>query len=171
MKPSFWQQADHVARNLVPSLLTLLLVLLFAAPMPLPNLGPIVPGVALLAVFHWSIYRPDLLPAPAVFAIGVLQDFLSGGVPGLSAVVLLGVRGVVGSQRRFFLGKSFLVIWWALLMVAVAAGAVTWLLTCLSEWRWVSPEPMVFRNLLTLVLYPVFARLFVGTQRTFLQAE
>src|SRR3546814_2837019 len=38
------------------------------------GLSPIVPALALIGVFFWSVHRPDLMPIWAVFVIGLFQD-------------------------------------------------------------------------------------------------
>ena len=89
-------------------------MLVFAAALPwrLPAFAEVTPAFAVMAVFYWTIYRPERLPYVATFGIGVLQDLLAGTPLGMTALLLLVVQGVVASQRTFFRGKPFLVIWW-----------------------------------------------------------
>ena len=72
----------------------------------------------LMAVYHWAIFRPRLLPAYAVFLAGLLQDILSGAPLGVNALVFLVAYGVVLSQKKFFTGKSFLILWLGFALVA-----------------------------------------------------
>ena len=60
------------------------------ANVPISFLGGLVPSplLALMPVYFWCLVRPDLMPAPAALALGVLDDLLSGGADGhLGAVV------------------------------------------------------------------------------------
>lgn len=171
MTSEIFGRIDLWARNLTPFALTLLLVLLSVVPLPIRGYAQVSPALVLAAVYFWSIHRPDLLPAPAVFAAGLTFDLLSGAPVGMTALVLLLTHSVVVSQRRFFLGKSFLVAWWGFMMVAVAAMAAVWILAMIMQGQLLDPLPTVFRYLLTLCLYPALAVLFVLAQRSFLRQK
>ncbi len=86
--------ADSVARHLIPLLLAIGFVVLGTLPYQIPLLGPVFPAMTLVVVYFWSIYRPELLPAAAVFLVGFFQDVLSGAPLGLSSFVLLLVHWV-----------------------------------------------------------------------------
>ena len=85
-------------------------------PLQLPGYAAISPNFALMAVYYWALHRPSLLPIGAVFLIGLLQDFLSGGFIGQNAAILLVVYIIAVSQARFFYGKSLSsfggALWW-----------------------------------------------------------
>ncbi|MBT3931054.1 MAG: rod shape-determining protein MreD [Rhodospirillaceae bacterium] len=147
---------------------TVLFVVLSCLPIPLPGVGLIAPAIALMAVYYWSIQRPELLPPVAVFIIGFVQDALSGGVLGLSPFVFLLVHALVVSQRRFFLGKSFLLTWWGFSLVAVGAELVLWILASLVAVQLIDPEAMAVQTLLTVALFPCVSWLLVRVHRAFL---
>lgn len=128
MTETVWQRLDQGLRNLVPFALTLAMVLLSAVPWRVSGAGAITPWLALMAVHYWSIYRPDRLPYIAVFAVGLLQDAVSGTPLGLSAMVLVLIRALVFTQRRLFRGKPFVVVWAVFAAVAMLAAVGTWLL-------------------------------------------
>ena len=67
MKSHFWQRIDFIMRSLTPFVLTLVLVVLGQVPLHIPGFAEVAPILPLMAVYHWAIYRPDLLPASAVF--------------------------------------------------------------------------------------------------------
>ena len=106
MRPTFWQRLDAFARNLTPVALTLVLVILNVVPTHIPGIARVLPVLPLISVFYWSIHRPHLVPAPAVFLIGLFQDGLTGAPMGLHALIFLAVQGVVLFQHKFFMGKS-----------------------------------------------------------------
>ncbi len=160
MKTDWVQQADRFLRGLIPSLVTLLLVLASALPWRLPSLVEVTPAFAVMAVFYWTIYRPDRLPYAATFCIGVLQDLLTGTPPGMTALVLLTVQGVIASQRTFFRGKPFLVVWWGFSLVMPAAGLMSWIIGSAYFGAIVPPLPIVVQTALTILLFPVFTALF-----------
>ena len=124
------------------------------------------PMLTLMSVYFWSLHRTDLLPATAVFAIGLFLDILTGLPLGLNAFILLGVFGLCVTQRRFFYNKSFAVIWWGFMVVAAAAMLIEWILMSIYLETLVSPKPIYFRYFLTVALYPPIAWLFVRIQRS-----
>jgi rod shape-determining protein MreD len=169
MQATLWHWLDAWARKLLPFTITAFLVMLSVTPLHIPGLGTVAPALSLMAVYYWAIFRPDLLPAPAVFAIGLFQDILGGLPLGVTALVLLVVFEIVSSQRRFFLGKSFLVMWWGFMLIAAGATAAMWLLLSTLFATPLAPGPAVVQFLLTLALFPCLTWLFIRAQRAFLQ--
>ncbi len=64
-----------------------------------------------MAVYHWTIYRPDLLPPIGLFAVGLAQDLLAGAPVGVGALVLLLARAAVLRYRRYFINRTFPFVW------------------------------------------------------------
>ena len=153
-------RADRLLRGLIPVTVTVVLVFAGSLPWRLPALVEVMPAFAVMAVFYWTIYRPDRLPYAATFAIGVFQDFLAGTPLGMTALVLLTVQGVVASQRTFFRGKPFLVIWWGFSMVMPAAGLLGWIIGSACLGSFVPLLPIIVQVVLTTLLFPVFATFF-----------
>jgi rod shape-determining protein MreD len=122
-----------------------------------------------MAVYYWSIYRPDLLPLGATFFVGIVQDTLDGTPLGLSSLILVLVQGVVVSQRRFFHGKAFLVEWWGFMLVAPGAIVISWVFASLYYGVLASPRPLGFQLLMTIVLYPCLTWLFARVQHYLLR--
>ena len=118
MTAAVWGYLDRGLRGLTPFVLTIGLVLISVLPIPVPGTGPITPALTLMAVYYWSVHRPDLLPIAATFIVGVVQDTLSGAPLGMTSLVLLSVQGVVMAQYRFFSGKTFMIEWWGFLIIA-----------------------------------------------------
>ena len=168
MKPSIWHRLDALARRLTPFGITLILVLASVVPLHMPAYARVAPVLPLMAVYHWAMHRPELLPAYAVFMIGFLQDVLMGMPIGINIVVFLTVYGVVLSQRRFFAGKSFLVAWLGFALVAAAAAAETWILVSAFHVTVIDARAVTVQYLLTLGCFPVFAWFFLLWQQSVL---
>lgn len=169
MKPTLWHRLDNIARRWTPFLLTLALVLIGLLPLHIPGFARVVPMLPLIAVYHWAVYRPEWLPVQAVFLIGLLQDILSGAPLGVNALVYLIVYGVVVSQDRFFVGKSFLIVWVGFALVAAGAEAVSWLLISLYNVTVIEPQAAAYQYLMTLGSFPLIAWLFMRWQRAVLR--
>ena len=171
MKPSLWQRLDVLARQLTPFALTLILVVLSVVPTHLPGYARVAPMLALMAVYHWTVYRPDLLPAFAVFGLGLLQDSLSGMPMGVNVLVFLTVHGVVLLQRRFFTGKSFVIQWLGFNLVAAAAAAETWILMSAFYVTPMEPTAVLYQYVVTVGCFPLLAWALARWQQTFLRLE
>ena len=170
MKSDLWYRFETAVRGLTPFIITLSLAMLTVVPLRIPDFAPVTPALTLIAVFYWSIYRPDLLPMAAVFGIGLFQDALAGTPLGLTALVLITVQYVLISQRRFFHGKTFLVEWWGFMLVAPGAAFAGWLLASLYFGVLVAPRPLGFQLLLSVALYPCLAWLFARAQHYLLRS-
>lgn len=171
MKSSIWLRLDIVARRLTPLLLTLMLVVLSQVPMQLPATTPIAPAFAVISVYFWGLHQPDVLPAPVVFAVGLFQDILGGLPIGLNAFILLALYGLVVSQRRYFFGKSFGVLWWGFATAAVVIGALQWAVMSLLSGQVLAILPIAIEQMTAAALYPVIAYIFVLTHRSILRED
>jgi rod shape-determining protein MreD len=144
-----------VAR-MMPGTTTFLFTLLSLLPFPVPSFGSIAPSFALMAVFHWTVYRPDLLPPGAVFVAGLLLDLLNGTpYVGLSALALLLVRTAVLNQRRIFSHRPFSVLWLGFFGAAAGAFALEWAFVSLMQVEFLAPRPFVFQTLITAACFPI----------------
>jgi len=157
MKPAFWQRLDLWARNISPVGLTVVLILINVIPTHIPSYASVVPQLALMAVFHWTVFRPDLFPIWAIFIIGILQDSLSGAPMGLNTMVFLTVYGVILGQRRFFLGKTFFVEWLGFSIIAAGAAFQAWVLLSAYHVYLIAPGPVLFQYFMTIGFYPILA--------------
>lgn len=155
MKAATWRRLDQLARQLVPFTLTFLLVMLAAVPLRVPHLQPIAPALSLIAVFYWILYRPDLMPTAAAFLLGLTQDTLSGAPLGVHAAIFVLVHLAVTTQRRFFLGKSFAVLWLGFALVAMGALFLSWVLLALFHLAVPPPVPFAIQALTTIGSFPL----------------
>lgn len=160
MRSGLWHRFEGAVRGLLPFILTMALVMLSVVPLRIPDFAPVTPSLTVIAVYYWSIHRPDLLPLAAVFGIGLFQDALSGTPLGMTSLVLILVQTIVVTQRRFFHGKSFLVEWCGFMLVAPVVALAGWLLASIYYTSLVAIEPLGFQLLLSLALYPCLALVF-----------
>jgi rod shape-determining protein MreD len=167
VKQSFWLRLDLFARSLFPCLVTLGFVLLGSAPLRVPELSAVMPALSLIAVYHFTIHHPRLLPYWATFLIGILQDLISGIPPGVSVIVLLTVQAVIRARYRYFATAGFSLNWCNFLLLSAAAFMIGWLLTSIGFMRVLDPRPAVFQYLLTGAVYPVLAWLIMRVRKTF----
>jgi len=158
LRMNFW------LRGAVPGLLAVGLLLFSVLPLGLPYFGDVRPLLILIAVFYWSIFWPELMPAILVFSIGLGFDLLAGGPPGIMALVLLLVRGVCVNQHRPIVGQTFVVGWLGFALIAVGAYLVLWLLHSIYYFTLFDPRPLVGQFVITVLFYPLVAWAFTMVQ-------
>jgi len=146
---------DGRVRALVPLATALVAVLADVLPLRDGTATGVTPLWTLCVAFFWSLYRPDLFGAGAAFATGFASDALAGLPLGLTSLVLLLVRHVAIAQHRFFVARSFPVIWCCFLLLAAAALVLRWGLCCLWWGRLFAPQGLAVELLVTLAVYPV----------------
>lgn len=169
MSPQFSQQLDHWARKMAPIVSTFALLIVGTIPLPIPNYSMIAPSLTIMAVFCWALWRPELMPYFAVFAIGLFEDLLRGTPFGVCALALLFVQATVRSHSRMLYGKSFEILWLGFVLVAGAATVLRWMIMSLMNDTLVGPEPVLFHYLATAALFPLLATVFLRMQQTILK--
>jgi rod shape-determining protein MreD len=171
MKPTFWHRVDRFARDLTPFALTFVLLVINAIPFHIPGFAQVAPLLSLIGIYFWAVYRPDLMPAAAVFLIGILHDFLAGLPVGVSALIFLVVLGAALAQRSFFFGKSFVIVWIGFIFVAAGALALEWLLLSVISGELIQVRSALYQFGLTVAFFPVLSWMFTRWQQAFLQVE
>jgi rod shape-determining protein MreD len=111
---------------LIPLLCGLLFV--FLANIPISLLGGLVPPplLALVPVYFWCLVRPDLMTPAAALTIGIAEDLLSGGPPGVWTLAFVLTYVLVARQRDSFAGLSGLVAVVGFAAATAFACAIAW---------------------------------------------
>src|SRR5260221_3993390 len=76
------------AARLVPVVTLVVAAIATILPVRVPGYAALTPAFTLMAVYHWTIYRPDLLPPLALVAVRLAEDLLTGA-PGCTRALLL----------------------------------------------------------------------------------
>ena len=165
MQPTLLQSLDLSARRALPAALTLLLMLVALTPTNVPGLSPVMPMLALMSVYFWSIYRPEFLGYGAVFGLGLLEDLLTATPVGATALVFLLTQWIVLRQQKFFNAKPFIVTWFAFIFIAAGAAIIRWIAHGLVDDAGFTPlGPILACTLITVALYPLVGWLLSKTQ-------
>ena len=168
MKLILFQRDVGLINRLMPTATTAICVVVSVVPAHLPAFTAVTPAFALMAVYHWTLYRPDLLPFVAVFAAGLLLDMLTGAPLGISSLVLLLAYALVLSPRQLLLGRRFTVVWLGFLALAAAAAVLQWAVVSLFYGMLLDVRAFLFQGVLTVATYPVVSYLLGRAQRTLL---
>ena len=164
------QRVENPIARLLPIVSTLLATVISIQPAHIPGDAALTPAFSLMAVYHWTIYRPDLLPPLALFLAGITQDLLTGVSPGVTALVLLLARALVLRQRRHFVNRPFPFVWAGFTVLTGGAMLFLWTLYCLLDGMVVDFRGTVFRAVLTISMFPMVSFLLGRTQRTLMSA-
>lgn len=146
---------EATTRTLVPAGLAFLFALAGSIPLsaaPTMLLKPLLP---LTAVYYWSLYSPNLLPAPMAFLLGLLVDILSGAPLGVCAAMFTLVHAVLCQQRRFLIDKSFELNWLGFALVTTGGFAMVWLLTSILNGGPVAMLGLLFQATTTVAVFPL----------------
>ncbi|HBK08592.1 MAG TPA: hypothetical protein DDZ81_22525 [Acetobacteraceae bacterium] len=165
-RASLGRRLDVIARVGFPACMTVLLMLLTQAPLEIPEQAALLPAVSLCCVWFWSLFRPDNLPPPVVFLIGLFMDLLGYLPPGVGIFTLLAVQALALAMRRSLARRGFIWVWGVFAGVAVAAALVIWLLTMLLTFRVLLPYPAVFIAALSIAIFPILAVPFAAAHRS-----
>ena len=97
---------QRFATALVPFICGVLGVVI--ANIPVSFVGGLVPPplLGLIPIYFWCLVRPDLMTPAAAFAIGVLEDIMSGSPPGIWTLGFVVAYAVVARQRDSFAGLA-----------------------------------------------------------------
>jgi rod shape-determining protein MreD len=162
--------------------------LLYAAPVNFAGVDVPMPWLPLLPVFFWGLLRPNLPRVGAAFAVGLLQDLVSGGPLGVWALAYLVAFAVVAPQRDALAGQSPGAVWIGFALFVVLAGIVAYAAAALSSrfrpplvleglgldpsvigqrdiHPWPAVRPLVLEAVMTVLLGPFAARVLGGFER------
>jgi rod shape-determining protein MreD len=152
---------NRVLGSIVPVFLAMLGVVI--ANLPTSLLGGIVPAplLGLMPVYFWCLVRPDLMPPFWAFAVGLLEDVLSGGPPGVWTLAFVTTYAVVDGQRDVFAGLSGLGAILGFAIAAAVACATAYLVETMYYWR-IPPLAPVMGELAMSVFFYLPAAMLLG---------
>jgi rod shape-determining protein MreD len=160
----------HVLASLMPVSLAFLAVIVVNLPVSV-TFGLLPPPVLALApIYYWVLVRPDLMPPVAVLMIGLLEDLLSGGPPGLWAAGCLAAYALADRERDVFAGLSGPGAILGFASAAFAAAGAVYLLGSLVYWRLAPLGPLLLQSVVTVIFYPLIAILMAWLQRKYVGA-
>ena len=160
---------ELAARATVPAGVTAVLMLLGSIAMNGTHVQVLEPVLALASIYYWSLYRPDLMPAALVFALGLLYDILSGAPVGSHAAMLTVAHARVDAAAPLPHRQDLRP---QLVGFAVVAGAGCILVSASASLFYAAPvDPwgLLFQMLMTIVAYPLIFRLLLHCHLSLVQ--
>ena len=163
-------RVNNGAARLLPAATTLLAAVICVLPLQIPGYAALTPIFTLMAAYHWTIYRPDLLPPWALFGIGLVEDLLAGSPIGVNALLLLMTRVAVLGYRRYFVNRNFPFVWTGFTLLTVIAMLALWGLQCVLDLSLLDFRNSVIRAALTVAIFPLASFMLGRAQRAVMGA-
>jgi rod shape-determining protein MreD len=164
-------RATRGPARLLPIATVVVAAVIGLLPVPVPGYAALTPAFALMAVYHWSVYRPDLLPPSGLFVVGFAQDLVTGAALPASALVLLLARIAVLRYRRQFVRRPFPFAWAGFAVLATAATFGLWALHCVLQLSLFDLRLAIIRGALSVALFPVASLALGRSQRALIGAS
>jgi rod shape-determining protein MreD len=154
-----------VLAKLAPGFVTVVTILPSILPLGIPDYGVVAPDFLLLSAYYWTLFQPAHLSYLLLFMAGLLFDLAMAGPIGLTSLLLLLLRGIMLSRRRFFASLSFPSLWAGFTFAALSVALLRWLVGSLMSQNLLDPRGFVFQTVLTVACYPIFTLLMAKLQR------
>jgi rod shape-determining protein MreD len=162
-----------VLTNTIPVVLAIMGTLISNIPITFTGDHVPAPLLGLMPVYYFSLVRPDLMTPAWAFAIGLLEDLVAPGAPGVWAASFLATYAIVANQREAFASLSGFPAILGFATAALIAGGTQYILICLLNVHLYPVTPVMGELLTNVVLYVPFATLmgwvnfrFVGPARS-----
>lgn len=158
---------DRWSQAALPLLVIGLLIFFTLAPIRISYVAVAAPLLPLMAVYHFSLFRPQYLPPLLLFVLGMATDLLQGGPGsplGISALVFITVRALLDRNRRYLMDVSFAFIWLGYALLSAFAVSLIWATNCLWNFRLIDPTPVLFQYVISLFFYPIVGWLLGRTR-------
>ena len=154
--------AGRVFTVLVPLLTGFAGVLL--SNIPVTFIGGLVPAplLGLIPIYFWCLVRPDLMTPAAALVIGVLQDVMAGGPPGVWTLSFVVTYAVVERQRDAFAGLSGLGAVLGFATAAFITCSVAYLVTAALYYGRMPPLGPIVGELVVTVLFYIPGAYLIG---------
>lgn len=165
----FQHEVDALSR-MVPFASCVVAVILSVVPVPVPGLAVATPAFALMAIYYWTVHRPDLMSASGVFVIGILLDLLDG-TPylGLTPLTFLIARALILLGRRVAVNQGFGILWAGFALTAFGTIGLQWLAVELLSGTAIAARAFVFQAVVTAAAYPICDYLLAQVQHLVLR--
>ncbi len=152
---------NRITAAVIPVSFAILGVLI--ANVPVSVLGGIAPAplLGLMPLYFWCLVRPDLMPPFWALVIGMLEDLLSGGPPGVWAVAFVATYALLDQQRDMFAGLSGFGAMMGFATAAAFSCATAYLVVAVYYWR-IPPLAPVMGELAMSVIFYLPVILFLG---------
>lgn len=119
----------------------------------------IFPNFAIIIIYYWTIYRPDLINVILIFFLGLIQDISTGLPIGFYSFEFLILYIITIKQRPFLVSKAFFTNWICFIPIALLIYLLEWVILQTIINKHIEIMPVFFSMLLTITIYPIITRI------------
>lgn len=142
----------------------IVLVALFIGVIPFPFLGNIFVPWFLTFIVLWQVDNDYKFNPIFIFFTALVFDFLTGGLLGMSPLVLLILSRVVYNNRFILRGQTFNIKWMSFSVLVLVAFVIEYIISSMAIMRLVNAVPFALNFILLALTYPIFYKLFRLTE-------
>ena len=159
------ERIDWAAKLVLAHSVILLLFFLNVVSFSLPHAGDFKPFFLLMAVYYWAIYRPTIIPAFYVFALGIVFDLQAGLPVGLTALTLILCKTIVQSQRTFLMGQPYITVWIGFAVICLVSVFLQWLAMSIYTGGFVPMTPALVAAGFSIMIFLLISLILLGVHR------
>ncbi len=137
-------------------------ILLFVAPSRIGGIDVAMPWLAAVTAYMWGALRPGIAQSIAAFALGLAQDYISGGPLGPFALGFVVIYGVAALQRDALAGQTAAAAWLGFALAVIAGAIAAWIVGWVGLGRPPGFMALASQAVLTIVVGALAARLLGG---------
>ena len=152
---SLKQQLEEFSHQFTPALITTAIVLITVIPLRIPGIKEIMPNLAFINIYYWGVFYPGTLPYGFLFALGILQDSLTGNPLGMSSFINMVFAFMLGARKRVFGQALFGSLWTGFAVLSLAAFALQWAVLSIYYGRLLPVEAHGIQWCSTALAYPL----------------
>lgn len=151
----------------LPSIMAVLLALLYLAPKPFEGLESVTPLLPLIPIFYWGVSVGRVTPYGVALCIGLAVDAAQGTPLGLSSLLYMLLVHMTRAQHRLLHKAGFLPKWASFAVLMLTLTVANWLLL---SWFYARPMPWISAAIqwgMTVGCYPLLHKIFDKTEQYF----
>jgi len=139
----------------------ILSLVIYASPGRIANGPDVMPLLPLIAIFIWSSLRPRFMPPFVIFAIGLMQDLITGGPMGIWALAYLAALMFLRVRKEEGVVREIGPVWLRFLGVTAIATVVAWIAGSLAIGGMAAIRPMLVEAGSSVLMFPLIALLTI----------
>jgi rod shape-determining protein MreD len=127
---------------------------------------PIEPLLTLPLIYHWAVYKPELLSVFTLFVVGIVDDAIGGALLGQTSLMFLILYALVLLQKHHIKEANFSGLWWGFAFYMLCAVFLEWAISSMLYDRAICSWIFLLQNAVMVVLYPLIHGLLVKLEKT-----
>ena len=142
--------------SLGPFALTVFFIIFSRVPFQSGDSGMFIPIFSLIYTYYFRLHFPQTLRLWVIFLIGILEDYISGGILGLTPLILLMISALFERYRKIFLQGSFTTDCILFAFFSLGISLLYWLLTSFVEAQFFPVLPFFVQGAITALAFPIY---------------